>query len=80
MNGVGTGTRWKVSEMAFNWREIYGRIPTRQIMVTKPPTSRLLPYRNDIKSAILEILLTLEIRMIFLKIMIHAGMIMMGPI
>jgi hypothetical protein len=38
----------------------------------------LFPYR-EIKSAMLEILFTLEIRIIFLRIIIHVGIINMGP-
>jgi hypothetical protein len=35
------------------------------------PKKRLFPYRSEIKSAILEILLTREIRMIFFRIKIQ---------
>ena len=72
-------TIWKVSEMAFSCNEMYGIIPVKQITVTIAPKNLLLPYRKEIKSAILEILLTREILIIFFKIKIQDGAIIMGP-
>ena len=54
-------------------------IPVKHITVTIAPKKRLFPYRNEIKSAILAILLTREIRIIFFKINIQDGAIIMGP-
>ena len=59
---------------------MYGVIPAKQTTVTMAPKNLLLPYRREMKSAILEILLTREMRMIFFKIIIQAGIIIIGQI
>ncbi len=54
----------KVSATAFNCREIYGTVAIKHKIVIKAPKNLLLPYRNDMKSAIDDILCCFEIRMI----------------
>ena len=72
-------TTWNVSVIALSCKEMQGMIPVKQITVTIAPKNLLFPYRKEIKSAILEILLTREILMIFLRIKIHDGAIIIGP-
>jgi hypothetical protein len=47
--------------------------------VIKAPKNLLLPYRNDMKSAIDDILCRFEIRMILRRSTIHKGIAIAGP-
>lgn len=61
-------------------KPMYGMIANIQTTATKALRERLFPYLKAMKSAMLLILLTREILMIFELMKIHEGMMIMGPI
>ena len=68
-----------MSEIAFSWSEMYGTIPSTAMIVTRPPSRVLLPYREAMKSAIEVMRFSLLMRMILRSTSQPSANINVGP-